>query len=341
MFLQIPRELRDKIYFCLFGSTRITFGKRSTSRITTKTMKPAPNALAILRTCHQINQEAGALWLGHVLFNFENPEDLLDKLSTLPSVSLSQIRHIRTSGRPLMLQPPGYDDDVYYRLVSALKLLPGLRLDKLNVLGSSGGEVAYDTLEGLIKYGNGWRELHFIAPNSTMLGFAKMDMFMADPYWRKPQPSTWDEILRKRDGANSGASITIYRSTQSDAPGTVTNPCTRQIFEQKASSSEGQENFGVIEDKELCGGEGKGKELLFIVKRGRAANIEEQDRPPYKLEGDIRQWAHGMSWAEIRRQCIDFLMDDDEDDDFRTEEDEEVEVDNYKMVDEYEWSHIN
>jgi hypothetical protein len=36
-----------------------------------------------------------------------------------------------------------------------------------------------------------------------MLGFAKMDMFGADPYWRKPQPSTWDEIVRQRDGANS------------------------------------------------------------------------------------------------------------------------------------------
>jgi hypothetical protein len=341
MFLQIPRELRDKIYSCLFASTRITFGKRNTSRIATKAMKPAPNALAILRTCRQINQEAGPLWLGHVLFSFENPEDLLDKLSTLPSTTLSQIRHVRTSGRPLVLQPSGDDDDVYYRLVWALKLLPGLRLDKLTVLGPSGGEVAYDTLEGLIKYGNGWRELHFITPNSTMLGFAKMDMFMADPYWRKPQPSTWDEILRQRDGANSGASITVYRSTQSDTPGTVSNPCTRQIFEQKLSSPEDQEKFGVTEDKELLGGEGKGKELLVIVKRGRAANIAEQDRPPYMLEGDIRQWAHGMTWAEIRRECIDFFMDDDEDDDFRTEEDEEVEVDNYKKVDEYEWGHVN
>jgi hypothetical protein len=370
MFLQIPRELRDKIYSCLFASTRITFGKRYTSWIITKTMKPAPNALAILRTCRQINQEAGPLWLGHVLFNFENPEDLLDKLSTLPSITLSQIRHVRTSGRPLMLQPIGDEDDVYYRLVWALKLLPELRLDKLTVLGPSSGEVAYDTLEGLIKYGNGWRELHFITPNSTMLGFAKMDMFMADPYWRKPQPSTWDGIVRQRDGANSGASVTVYRSTQSDAPGTVTNPCTRQIFEQKLSSPEDLEKFGVTEDKELLEEKGKGKELLVVVKRGRAANIAEQHGPPYTLEGDIRQWAHGMTWAEIRRQCFDFLMDDDEDDEFRTEEDEdddfrieededgdfqteededdnfrtgdrEVEVDNYKKVDEYEWDHVN
>jgi hypothetical protein len=200
------------------------------------------------------------------------------------------------------------------------------------------GEIAYGTLEGLIKHGNGWRELNFITPNSTMLGFAKRDTHMDEySYWRKPQPSAWDEIIRQRDGANSGASVTIYRSTQSDAPGTVTNSCTRQIFEQKVSSPEDLERFGVTEDKELSGEKEKGKELLFVVKRGRAANIAEQDRPPYELEEDIRQWAHGMTSAEIRRQCVDLGIDEDEDDHFPIEYGE-VEVDNYKEVDEYEWS---
>jgi hypothetical protein len=61
------------------------------------------------------------------------------------------------------------------------------------------------------------------------------------------------------DGVNSGASITVYRSTQSDTPGTVTNPCTRQSFLQKVPFPEGLENFGVTEDKELLGEKGKGK----------------------------------------------------------------------------------
>jgi hypothetical protein len=339
--LQLPRELRDQIYTCLFASIRLTFGKRATSRITTKTMKPATNALAILRACRQINQEAGPLWLGQILFSFENPEDLLDKLSALASTTLSQIRHVRTGGCPLMLQPIEDDDDVYYRLVWVLKLLPGLRLDKLTVLGYSGGEIAYDTLEGLIKHGTGWRELHFITPNSTMLGFGKRDMFMADPYWRKPQPSTWNEILLQRDGTNSGASATIYRSTQSDTPGAVTSPRTRQIFEQNVSSLEDLENFGVTEDKELSAENEKGKELLVVVKRGRSANIVERDGPPYESEEDIRQWAHGMTWTEIRRQCIDFIMDEDEENDFHIEGDEEYEIDSYNQVDEYEWTHVN
>jgi hypothetical protein len=95
--------------------------------------------------------------------------------------------------------------------------------------------------------------------NSKMLGFAKVEMFMAEPYWRKPQPSTWDGILCQRHGANSGASVVIYRSTQPYPPGTVFSPCTRQMFEQKVSSSEDLATFGVIEDEELLGGNEKGK----------------------------------------------------------------------------------
>ncbi|KAH8695187.1 hypothetical protein BGW36DRAFT_382259 [Talaromyces proteolyticus] len=340
MLLQLPGEIRNLIYSHLFTSTRLTFGKRSISRISTKRIKPTPNSLAVLRTCSLIKQEAGALWLGQVLFNFECVEDMLDKLSVLPSTTLSQIRHIRVSGRPLMLTPIGDDDDIHYRLVWALKLLPGLCLDTLSVLGLSRGEIAYDTLEGLVKYGNGWKELHFITPNSSMLGFKKLDMFMADPYWRKPQPSTWNDILIQRDGVDSGASITIYRSTRFDTPGTVVKPATRQLFEQKPPSPEDLETFGVEEERQLLGINERGKELLVVVKRGHHAHTSEQDSPPYPLEQDIRQWANGLTWAEIRRQCIDFSQESDDDPDF-IEEDEDVQVDRYNDVDEYAWNPVN
>ncbi len=340
MLLQIPRELRDQIYVCLFTSSRITFGDRSISQIRIKKMKPAPNGPAILRTCRQINQEARYFWLGHVLFNFENPSDLLNKLSSLPPTTLSQIRHVRTSGCPLMLQLIGNDDDVHYRLVWALKLLPGLRLDRLTVLATSDGETAYDTLNGLIKYGNGWKELRFITPDSTILHLTKVDVM---PYldWGKPQPGTWKDVLRQRDGAKSGVSITIYRSSQSNAPGTVMNPYTHQIFNVIFPQECGtlvEANKAILELRE----KEKRKEMLFIVKRGRAADIAEQDGPPYTLENDIRQWAHGMTWEEIRRQCFDCLMNDDMDeDDVSSIMNNEVGVDKYRAVDEYEWNPFN
>src|SRR5436190_19591143 len=58
MFLNLPPELRNQVYACLFASTTFVFGIKSTS-IGTKIMRPAPNSLAVLHTCRQVNHEAG------------------------------------------------------------------------------------------------------------------------------------------------------------------------------------------------------------------------------------------------------------------------------------------
>lgn len=340
MLLQLPGEIRNLIYSHLFTSTRLTFGERYISRISVKRMRPGPNSLAILRTCRLINQEARGLWLGQVLFNFEQPADMLDKLSALSSSTLSQIRHIRVLGNTLMLTP-NYDNDIHYRLAWALKLLPGLCLDTLSVLGLSNGLLAYNTLDGLIKDGNGWKELRYITPTSEMLGFKRVNMLMTDPYWRKPQPSTWNDILLQRDGLDSGACVTIYRSTRSDAPGTVLKPETCQLFEQKPPASpDGLKMFGVNEDKQLLSMHEKGKELLVVVKRGRQAHILEETNPAYFHEQDIRNWTRGMTWPEIRRKYHDFSFESDDDSDF-LDEDKDAEADRYNDVDEYAWNPVH
>ena len=109
-------------------------------------------------------------------------------------------------------------------------------------------------------------------------------------------------MLLQRDGPQSGASVSIYRAIRLDAPIAIFNPLTRQVFEQKVSSQEDLERFGVEEDDALLNIHEIGKELLVVVKRGRNVDIEERDRPPY-LKRDIRRWARGLTWAEIRRQC--------------------------------------
>lgn len=133
-----------------------------------------------------------SVWLSRVLFNFEHVEALLDKLSVLPSAKLSQICHLRTRAQPLILYFEEHGHDACYRLAWSLKLLPGLRLDTLTVLGSSRSTNAHGTLTGMIKHGNGWKELCYVTMDSTMLGFQKETWFGADPDHdrRRPQPST-------------------------------------------------------------------------------------------------------------------------------------------------------
>jgi hypothetical protein len=97
MFLQLPGEIRNQIYACLFVSTTFTFGESLIADIPSETTKPEPisSSLAILRTCRQKKKQAGTLWLGLVLFNFENRKYMLDKLSALRLTTRSKIRHLR------------------------------------------------------------------------------------------------------------------------------------------------------------------------------------------------------------------------------------------------------
>jgi hypothetical protein len=330
MFLQLPGELRNHIYTYLFTSTRLGFGRRSIGGRASQWIKPAPNSLAVLRTCRLIKQEAGILWLGQVLFSFEATEDMLDKLCELPPTTLAQIRRVRIgSSGPVVMQPRHYEDDVFYRIVWVLKLLPGLRLDRLTVLDASSDADSYETLNGFIRYGNGWKELHYISAASQLLGFGKIVMLIGDSYWRRPQPSTWNNILRQRDGMGSGASVTIYRSMKSDTPGAILNPRTRDLFEQKISSSSELDTFGVEPDKQLLSLSEIEKELLVIVKRGRDADIAEEDGPPYLSDQDIRRWTGRMTWAEVKREFMHW---------YRGRKDkEEAKADNYNDVGEYVW----
>jgi hypothetical protein len=343
--LTLPREIRNKIYECLFASTRLLSSKVTTSFRQRKRLKPAPNSLAVLRTCRQVNNEARNIWLSLILFDFETVEDALDKLSRLPLNTISQIRHIRVSGHLLRFRSIHLSGDVFYRTVWALKLLPGLRLKRFTVLAPCKGGTAYETLDGLITDGTGWEELYFVTPNSNMLGFARFDTVIMDPFWRKPKPTTWNDILLVRNGANSGASVTIYRATQPGVSGAVLNHRTRQLLHQRPSREE-LESFGIEEDRELLSADEASKELLVVVKRGRHIDATEHDSIEYELEREIRLWT-SRRWRENRSKRFEFAIDESEgkDDDedeygFTNEDGEDVEIDAYKDVDEFSWGTV-
>ncbi|KAH8819275.1 hypothetical protein F5884DRAFT_760127 [Xylogone sp. PMI_703] len=328
--LQLPLELRREIYAQLFSSITLTFRER----FSTSKFKSVPYPLAFLSTCRQISEEIGDTWIGSVLWSFESSEGLLDRLSPLSPTRLAQIKHVRTGGKSLMLTPPDHEDDVYYRLVWALKLLPGLRLHQLTVLDTNHAEVDYHTLDGLIRYGDGWQELKYIARNSSMLSFPRLEMLRGDPYWRKPQPSSWIDVLQERDGVDSRPSVVIYRSTVADSLGSVLDKRSRYILEQPVPDS-GVDTFGIEEDKDLSGPGEAGKELCIEVRRGKNADISQRDGPSYS-PADMREWTGSMSWSEIRRVSIDYFYDEEDSDynDFLEIGSEFMESDEYGSVEE-------
>ncbi|KAJ7142950.1 hypothetical protein C8R44DRAFT_827603 [Mycena epipterygia] len=343
-FMQLPLELRLEIYSHFFFSTRLAWGERALGRTERQRITHAPNALALLRTCRQVRAEVRTTWLQQVLFSFESPEAMLDKLANIPTTTLKLIRHARVSGTPLMLS--WEDDSVYYRTSQALKLLPGLALERLTVLGVRGPEVRYDTLDKLVRHGTGWNELYYLSHDSTFLAYERDWIFEVGApdeyrYLRAPQPVSWQRVLDARDGPTSGASVTIYRATVPRQPGAVLHPATRVAFAQTLPAGGDLLTFGKVADSTLMAPGERDKEVLVVVKRGRDVNYAERKDSPYLEGGDIREDKAGMTWKQIKAEQ-DRLHQDDDDDllllELGYEEEEEPPVvDEYIHVDEYVW----
>ncbi|KAK1758856.1 hypothetical protein QBC47DRAFT_336340 [Echria macrotheca] len=342
-FRRFPQEIRDNIYRAVFESTRL----RSATEYYLK-KKPALNSLALLRTCRRVKMEIGTAWLGWVRFYFEDTEALLDKLTPLPINTLSQLRRVTVSGETLHLVHPGLISQ--FRLVSVLKLLPGLRLDELTVIGGPDYRVCYDALNGLIDQGSGWKVLRYITFASEMLGLPENqhgDNYYN--YYRDAQPSHWQAMLENRDGILSRPSVTIYRATQPAQHGKILDPTKRVKYEQKpfVNSEEFLRDFFLMADGE------RNKEMMVVVKRGAGVDYEEKGEPALRY-GDIYEGMEEKTWEFVRRTCLDFSDDEDDDYPFSDEEDDDysssdeeddtpyeardlIQYDTYRDADEYVW----
>jgi hypothetical protein len=266
-------------------------------------------SLALLCICQRIKEDIGSRWLGWILFNFQSPESLLDILTELPTTKVAAIRHVRVSGRCIALSLPHID--VLYGLASVLKLVPQLQLDTLTVLGTCSksfeGDTArgfYETLNDLVALGNGWNELHYVHSDSYLLSFPENGVLWR-PYLRKPQPDAWRQALYRRDGPDSGASVTIYRSS-SGIPGSILQRDEQELFEQHVAPQD-LEGYALECDSFLSSESERQKEILVVVKRGRGAKVTEEMFEPWAFEDetdeqscDIRALALDMTWSHMR-----------------------------------------
>jgi hypothetical protein len=127
-------------------------------------------ALALLRTCRRVRDEIrdglGRKWIHESLFDFHCPEVLLDKSASIPVAIRCEIRRVRIVDSPLFvwkIDAQRDEDKLYYRTAQILKLLPGLKLDSLTVYTMTGLRESYTTLDTLVRYSDGWNELHFLS----------------------------------------------------------------------------------------------------------------------------------------------------------------------------------
>ncbi|KAF1961541.1 hypothetical protein CC80DRAFT_589880 [Byssothecium circinans] len=312
--LALPRELRDQVYRYLFDSTRLKFGERHDYFSVLQYLVPQPNSLAILRTCHQIHAEARDIWIKRVLFDFEHGVAMMDKLSSLPPDTLSKIRHVRVTGDVVLLNitdtwrmAQNAGDVVFrrnwlygFRLVAFLRLLPTLQLDTLTVLLESCDNGRSYTINSMIHGSNGWKTLHVISGGSLPLGnWSKNDNWMdRKGNGKLTWGGEWRRQLAKRDGSEANGTVSLYRSTVEDVPGSSCNPDTRDEIKEEAD---------VFTHRTWTF-----KESLVTVTRGRKVDITQQGPLTPLIDrywSTIPDWDFsGTTWAKIRNDhaiCVD------------------------------------
>lgn len=258
----------------------------------------------------------GSDWLSQVTFQFGDPKDMLDKLADLPAGIHSQIRHLRIYGASLKLTSE--DGESYFRTAQALKLLPNLQLDVLTVIGDNLPNCASDTLNMLIRFGGGWKELHFFTFDSNLLGYADKMRYlglhddMNNRYMRLPQPADWQETMNQRDGEASKPAVIVYRSKDSSTRGSVFQPDKREVMVQAFGPDQDAQTYGRAEDPDLMRPGEVEKEILVVVKRGQGVDCAEKEVPTYVGVYDIR-WSFDMrTWKEIKAYQEELFDDSDD-----------------------------
>ncbi|PNP59156.1 hypothetical protein THARTR1_01404 [Trichoderma harzianum] len=170
-------------------------------------------------------------------------------------------------------------------------------------------QTCYDALDRLVKYSDGWKELHYKSHNSGFLGFYPAWFNDLDEYdgengfFREPQPGAWQRKLEDRDGLNSGASVTVYRSDnpRRDYSTPYISGAGMWIkFTQVLAPNQDIEEYQKANDAQFKTRWEMEKEVLVVVKRGRGVDYEERQGSSYLETGDIREEFPGKTWAEIK-----------------------------------------
>lgn len=319
-FQELPHEIRLEIYSQVFYSTRLSFGKRfGTSRTGTYvTLHPAPTSLSLLRVCRRINSEIGHSWIGQVLLSFEDAETMLGKLSALEPSVLTKLRYMRVSGSPPSLWLGGDTGTIRHGWPNMLKVLPGLCLQRLTIVGDVSYLSDLSELSTLLKHSNGWKELYYLTHNSAILEYTNQMRYplrRAAERHDPPKVLTFDSRLVSRDG--STASVSIYRSINAAEHGLmISKPTARERFSGRASEPCDKRGGGHI--AALTKHEETRKDVLFVVRRGEG--VDYAVKPGSCLvPNDIREI--GM-WRRSQWQGTSC----------------DSKVDIYKHVDDYEWT---
>ncbi|KAI4191147.1 MAG: hypothetical protein L6R41_000284 [Letrouitia leprolyta] len=215
-FFHLPFELRQHVFRSYFSSSSLVY--------------PYFYAPPILLSSRQLYNEAKPLYWQNTHFEFPGTKQLLDFLTGIDYTTLTQLRHISVHGYPLPVYPnpdnpnsPPYYTTYFFEYI--LPLFPGLQLSMLRIQDPWHGrgvdedpwghDAAYSSIKTFIQ-SQGFKELTYIVTHDrfmkpTILRCIDDGITSIEISERHPQPSTWDAMIKARDGATPGAGVKMYR----------------------------------------------------------------------------------------------------------------------------------
>ncbi|KAI0541563.1 hypothetical protein GGR58DRAFT_498063 [Xylaria digitata] len=235
-FRSFPQEIRDEIYRHHFSEIILSFSEES---------GPSQNSLALLKTCRQMRWEIGHRWIHYVHFNFATYFAMRDKLFTLSTYTISEIRYVRvhlgfSRGRCSLAFTT-------ITLLEIIEQLLHLQLDRLTILGDMAPRVAFGIIEDLVANGDGWKELHFIRRYSERFSGPKRLLHTRLLEELRPQALRWYQILENRDGSLTNPSIAVYISKFRNSDGLeVTQLETRHTYEQTIDWEKKEDTSNIV-----------------------------------------------------------------------------------------------
>ncbi|KAL8727096.1 MAG: hypothetical protein Q9166_006283 [cf. Caloplaca sp. 2 TL-2023] len=191
---------------------------------------------------------------------------------------------------------------------AVLPLFPGLQLETLwvgdpyhgkwSMEDGWGHNAAYHAVEDLIE-SQGFKEVTYVVEHDRFMrpvSFTTSNGYQpgvqgTETTPREPQPSTWDAMIKKRDGAESGAKVQMFRLLDN---GNRRIPLNTE-FESVQEAS----------DKEADG------QIEIKIQRGRNADYVQTGKPRQKYDKELADLFHKITWKGILEKELYIDAEDD------------------------------
>ena len=254
----------------------------------------------------RVRDESVLAYYHNIHLSFPSTKILMNYLTSIDWATGRELRHISVRGHPFPVSTIPDDGIISYPFYEVLLLFPGLRLSTLKVRDTYhepgtycdiwGQAASYHDVEALLKC-DGFRELIYVSSNDRFLTLDPEEEQLPGPIPRRdPQPSTWDRMIKARDGTESGAEAKIYRIT-------------------KKGSVELKAEFETVKDFDWGQITTFDEPIEVHVKRGKGVDYTQTGKwnlPPDEAEErlPLKDLFNRFTWDEIKEQGLYYEVDD-------------------------------